>query len=350
MKPPKPLGEKPPDAITDLAVGWLLEAQEGFAPGRAAEFQAWRQADPRHALAVTKAERTLALLGELPDLKETLSARLGEETEMAAEAEVPPGKERLWGRIAVWAAVAAVLALAAVTTTWRRSPEIKAPDVSYVSNTNQPQQLVLNDGSFVDLNANTTIRTQMLPRERRIVLQEGEAHFAVAHDTSRPFIVNAAGIAVRAVGTAFNVRVSGSKVEVLVLEGRVEISDTRPADGAAAAAWPQLGIADRAVITRTGTAPALVVEKAGQDELHEARAWHSSVTIISSRPLREIVDLFNRRNTLRLVIDDPELAARNLGGSFSLEKPKTLIRALEIDGDVIAEPRGENEVVLRRRP
>jgi transmembrane sensor len=237
--------------------------------------------------------------------------------------------------------------VAALTANRWRGSEDKAPEFSYVSNTDQPQQLVLGDGSFVDLNAHTTIRTQMLPRERRIALQEGEAHFAVAHDTSRPFIVEAAGVSVRAVGTAFNVRVTEQRVEVLVLEGKVEVSENRPGATGPLPAHSQLGVADRVLIDRTASAPGVLMEKASERELRDARAWHSAVTTISSRPLREIVELFNRRNPLRLVIADAELAERNLGGSFALDQPKTFVRALEIDGDVVSESRGANEIVLR---
>jgi transmembrane sensor len=336
----------PSKEMIDTAVEWLLEQQEGFAPGRAAQFQAWRQADPRHACAVDKAQRTLAMLSELPELEEALAHRLGEEP--APEAQVAPA--RRWGRTLVWtAAAAAAVAVATMSILQWRVPAADNTEFNYVSNADRPQQVVLNDGSFIDLNSRTTIRTQLLPHERRIALQEGEAHFAVAHDPSRPFIVEVGGVSVRAVGTAFNIRLNQDRVEVLVLEGKVEIAETRPGTNAPAAARPQLGVGDRARISRATIAPTLLVEKANQDELRDALSWHSQVTTVSSRPLREIVELFNRRNKLRLVIDDPELAGRNLGGSFALDQPHTLIRALEIDGDVVSEPRGADEIVLRRK-
>jgi transmembrane sensor len=331
-----------PKEIVNLAVEWLLEKQDGFAPGRAAKFQAWCDADPRHALAVTKAERTLSLLGALPTMKAALSALLGEEAEKSQ-----PNSRRFWRRAAAWSAVAATVALAAVTVAKWGGLADKAHDVSYVSNADRPQQVVLADGSFVDLNSHTTIRTQMLPRERRIALQEGEAHFAVAHDASRPFVVEAAGVTMRAVGTAFNVRISEHRLEVLVSEGKVEITEARAGVPAAITRRQQLGVADRAVISRGSAAPTLVVEKVDQRELRDALSWHSSVTTISSRPLGDIVELFNRRNTLRLTIAHAELAERNFGGSFTLNQPRAFVRALEIDGDVLSETRGENEIVLR---
>ena len=44
------------------------------------------------------------------------------------------------------------------------------------------------------------------PLAREVTLTRGEAWFKVAHDKTRPFIVSAGRIRVRAVGTAFSVR------------------------------------------------------------------------------------------------------------------------------------------------
>jgi len=135
---------------------------------------------------------------------------------------------------------------------------------------------------------------------------------------------------------------------VLVLEGRVEI--TGPAERAnAAAPRPQLAAAERMVVPHDETAAAPLVEKVDAQVMHEAVAWHASVTTISNRPLREIVDLFNRRNRVHLVIGDPDLGERSMGGSFPIDQPQTFVRLLELDGDVISEQRGESEIVLRRK-
>src|SRR5262245_12874542 len=101
-----------PKEIADQAVEWLLEEQEGLTPARAAQFQTWRQADPRHALAVAKAEQTLALLGELPELKDSPALQLDD----APAVETPAAERRGWRSIGAWtaAAAAAVVALAAI--------------------------------------------------------------------------------------------------------------------------------------------------------------------------------------------------------------------------------------------
>jgi transmembrane sensor len=84
------------------------------------------------------------------------------------------------------------------------------------------ERLALPDGSRVELKDGSEVVVQYSASERRVKLTGGEAHFTVWKDKTRPFIVNAAGVEVRAVGTAFNVRLEAKSVEVLVTEGRVE--------------------------------------------------------------------------------------------------------------------------------
>jgi transmembrane sensor len=50
----------------------------------------------------------------------------------------------------------------------------------------------------------------------------------VAKNPTRLFVVRACGVDVRAVGTAFNVKLTGPQLEVLVSEGTVHISQQTP--------------------------------------------------------------------------------------------------------------------------
>jgi hypothetical protein len=43
----------------------------------------------------------------------------------------------------------------------------------------------------------------------------------------------------------------------------------------------------------------------------------------------EVVRTFNRRNTIQLVVTDPAIARRRIGGTFNLEHPEQFAAALE---------------------
>ncbi|WP_447414957.1 FecR family protein, partial [Clostridium perfringens] len=71
--------------------------------------------------------------------------------------------------------------------------------------------------------------------QRFVRMLKGEAHFDVAHNPARPFIVKAGDSTLRAVGTAFNVRLRPELTELTVIEGRVAVRDSGAATRTVAA-------------------------------------------------------------------------------------------------------------------
>ena len=94
--------------------------------------------------------------------------------------------------------LAAALTLAAVA--WWFVPSRAAATQHYATAATRQQQVALVDGSVVNLNVGTDVQVALTPSARRVTLTAGEAHFAVAHDTARPFIVTAGGVVVTSVG------------------------------------------------------------------------------------------------------------------------------------------------------
>src|SRR5262249_30549344 len=92
-----------------------------------------------------------------------------------------------------------------------------------VTQLGEVRRITLADGSAMVLNTTSVARIRFDEHERRIVLGKGEASFLVAKHDRRPFIVQARDVSVRAVGTAFVVRVRPTAVSVTVDEGVVEI-------------------------------------------------------------------------------------------------------------------------------
>lgn len=337
------------DAIETAAAEWLCERAEGFGPGRAQAFAAWRAADPRHEAAVAETEQAMELLAEMPAVRTPLEARIAEVTQ-------PVAPVVSWGgfRPPVWASgLAAALVVAAGV--WWLAPERPTEPQRYVTAAARQQQIALTDGSVVNLNVSSEVSVRLTGNERRVTLASGQAHFAVAHDTARPFIVTAAGVAVRAVGTAFSVRVGETGVEVLVTEGKVEVTrESGSAEAVAAApetaAPSQLVAGERAVIAREVLVVNAPIERVSAEALSAAVQWHSQVMTFFDLPLREAVVLFNRRNETQLVLADEKLGGQKIGGTFAADQVEAFVRLLEKDGDVVAERRGTREIALRRAP
>jgi transmembrane sensor len=333
------------EAIDLAAAAWLCERAEGFKPGRAEAFAMWRSADSRHNEAVIRTEMAMALLDEMPALRGTLESRITEACRPAAPV-IRPAIFRVSG----WAAgLAAAVMLAGGF--WMLRTGLPGGPQHYATPAAHQEQIALRDGSVVDLNVSSDLRVQLMANERRVTLSAGEAHFAVAHDTTRPFIVTADGVTVRAVGTAFSVSVGKAGVEVMVTEGKVAV--TREASSPSAppsVERPTLVAGERALIPPAGSAEPAKIEHLSKDVLREANLWHSQVITFSDLPMREAIALFNRRNTTQLVLLDAELGERKIGGTFAADQVEAFVRLLEKDGDIAAERRGGHEIALRRAP
>ncbi|MDP3071944.1 MAG: FecR domain-containing protein, partial [Opitutaceae bacterium] len=223
-----------------------------------------------------------------------------------------------------------------------------------------PGTRVLADGTVVELNGDAVIVSDYTATARRVRLERGEAHFTVTKDTARPFTVTAAGVAVRAVGTAFNVRLADSAVEVLVTEGQVRLqpqpSPVAPGDTRAteppvpAAAEHVLTVRQRAVVATTPTAAAPEIATLTPGEIERVLAWQHRLITFTATPLREIVAEFNRRNATQLVLADPELAALRVSASLRSDNVTGFVKLLETAFGVRTVRRSESEILLSRQP
>ncbi|PAW65841.1 MAG: hypothetical protein B9S34_09660 [Opitutia bacterium Tous-C1TDCM] len=350
------------DPIEEVASHWLTQQAEGFSSAQKRDFDRWCRADPRHAAAVARLEAACALLEKMPRVRAELQPVV-EFPAASRPARVPAAPARPFPVLRLVVGLAAVVALAALG--WWQWLQPASSAQLYATSAGGYERVVLADGSIVELNANTAVRVELAPAERRVALVRGEAHFTVAPDTARPFVVAAHGIAVRAVGTAFNVRLAASAVEVLVTEGKVAVSDARPApaagrprggredrDGSATVGSPTyLSANERTLIAlpavATAAAPARLVEPIATEALREALSWQERKLVFTDTPLRDVVAQFNRRNRTQILLGDPALAERPVGGTFAADNVEGFIRLLAGSGSIAVERRGDGTVVLR---
>ncbi|HRE82443.1 MAG TPA: FecR domain-containing protein [Opitutaceae bacterium] len=223
-----------------------------------------------------------------------------------------------------------------------------------------PQHQLLPDGSVVELNAGAEVAHAFTESVRQVTLIRGEAHFRVAKNPLRPFVVNAGGVLVRAVGTAFSVNVDAGGVEVLVTEGKVAVEkndasalgNSPPLLPAApnSTLVPLLSAGGRALIP-SREAP-LEVGTLPVAELNKRLAWRVPQLEFSRTPLAEVVELVNTHSgkALQLSLDpaSPELADIQLSGFLGADNIDGLIRLLQTNFAVQADITGE-AIILRKR-
>lgn len=327
-----------PDAVMRLAGQWLARRDRGFTAAEQAAFDEWVCASESHAAAVAQLEQTMTTFDALRVLAP--DAEFSAHRTPNADAFAPPRRAARWAFPALaTAGIAAALAL----VFWRATPPPAPTSWHYASASAAYERATLIDGSLIELNGDTVVDVEFTPTQRNVRLSRGEAHFKVAKNPARPFVVNANGVAFRAVGTAFNVRMGHSDVEMLVTEGKVQVEPARASGGATGttqAELPLLTAGHKIVVPTASSAPPLIAVVTAA-EIDRTLEWQRRVFEFTKMSLGEVVTEFNRHNRVKLVIAEPELETLRFGGSFHMDKIDAFVRLLESSFGITATRSGD---------
>lgn len=340
----------PEPRIAQEASAWVLRSDRGLSPREQDEFSEWLAADPRHGAQLARQRRHWQRLNSLAQWR----PEHGEKPN--PDLLAPRAGARL-RRFAPHAALmAAAVAAALVVFRGGGGPRPSAaPAFSSAAATAAPASTTrtLPDDTLVELNRDAELTVAFTRDERRVRLDRGEAHFAVAKNPDRPFIVQAAGVEVRAVGTAFNVRLDAATLEVLVTEGRVGVNRASigvvpPADAEPAPPALQLAARQRAVVSLKPDSPPPQVATLTTGEIDRVLAWQHRLLDFTAAPMRDIVAEFNRRNVIQIVVVDPELADTRISAAFRTDNLAGFVHLIEAGFGAVAERPNPDQIVLRR--
>jgi transmembrane sensor len=329
------------------AAVWLSRRDAGMNEAETATFIRWLQQDARHAEVFAELDDTWKSFNRLSVARPAGAGRPNADL-------LAPRPRRSHRPLWTYAALTAAAAVTFLALAW---PRVPAPDTlrqSVVAAVGVLQQTVLPDGSVVQVNTDSEVDVQYSATERRVRLVRGEAHFSVAKNPDRPFIVSAGQVAVRAVGTAFNVRLRSSTVEVLVTEGKVQVNDSVQGGSLLMpqpnTEFPLLVAGERALIPLqavTGRAAA-TVSPVAPAEVGRVLAWQQRRLEFYDVPLREVVAEFNRYNTHQIVIADSRLLEQRFTSTYRPDGWPEFVRLLEASYSVVAE-RGDERTILRHK-
>lgn len=346
----------PSEAISSEACAWIAQLETGaLTPHDLSAFREWVGRSPRHAAEIQR----LAHLAE--DVN--LVAGMQQPLELAIESFQPMlAAQRRRGMRWLTVAAAVLIAVAGlfIALDLRQAPQpllIATALGDYRTET-------LPDGSVVKLNSNSQIEVNYSRDLRRVRLLKGEAFFTVAHDEKVPFLVFAQEKYVRAVGTAFSVRMSGADLAVLVTDGVVELNDsvaTLPQAGSAPVHSPSVGAASPpGVRLRAGQGMTIALEEEvrpevaavvalSEREVQRTLAWREGLLDFTRTPLEEVVAEVSRHTALQIEIADPSLRELQFDGMFRVGQVDELLVALGEAFQIKVERIGDDRVRLSRR-
>jgi transmembrane sensor len=180
----------------------------------------------------------------------------------------------------------------------------------------------LVDGSRIELNTATILRTMISNERRDVWLDRGEAFFEVAHIEDSAFVVHAGPRMITVVGTQFSVRRDGDKITVAVVKGRVRVEDTTPRESRATITVTQGDVA-------IGLGPSTMVVSKPVAAVEDKLAWRDGRLVFNGTSLAEVAEDFNRYNRQQLLISDPSVAAIRISGTFKAANAEAFVRLLK---------------------
>ncbi|MBN8553519.1 MAG: FecR domain-containing protein [Caulobacterales bacterium] len=300
--------------IEATAAAWLARKADGLTDEERHSLDAWLEAALDHRLAFWRLEYGWSKAGRLAALRGP-PPRDGARSVLLRWATVTPPR---WLLAAAASVVVAVVAVAA----WPR-PEIYETDLG------ERQQVVLADGSRLDLNTQTRLRADISGELRQAWLDRGEAYFAIRRDESRPFLLHLGDRTIRVLGTHFTVRREGDAVRVVVSEGRVSLSG----DGNSEMGTFVLSAGD--VVTIDGAS--LLHRQQSTEQIDNQLAWRGGLLVFSQATLVEAAAEFNRYNQTQIEVLGADARALRIGGSFEANNVEAFVRLLSIAYDLDVE-------------
>jgi len=325
-------------AISEEAAQWFSLKRSGdMSAAQTAAFAAWLQSDPQAQHHFDRLRRQWDALGAVASDPAILAVR-----ERDLRTFNRPGRLKALTGIAA-AAVLMVTSVATVLQTglldqyWGSSR-----GETFQTGTGQRTTATLTDGSVVTLDAESELRVVEMAAHRRLQLVRGHAFFQVAKDSMHPFLVEAAGKTVRALGTKFDVRVDDNKaVTVTLVEGKVRVEQSR--------GWSRPE--QRADMTPGGKLVARADQnwKLTQVDAASETSWLSGRLTFVGEPLATAIAEVNRYSRQKIVFADGAVPDTEIVGVFAAGDVDGFVTAMDLNGIAHVVDRSDTEIRVARR-
>jgi transmembrane sensor len=337
------------------AADWVALNDAGLSAEQQDEFFDWLATDPKNSevyTELTQVYRDLDIMVEWRPIH-----ALEPNPDLLADQSKSPRQKQWW--FAALGGMAAMLALALFVSRGDIASDSGVSPIAMLAAGDVAQSYqrhVLEDGSVVELNRGAQVSVQFESTRRVLELLAGEAHFTVAKDPQRPFVVQADTVAVTAIGTEFNISLQDDQLEVIVTEGRIRLE-------------PSIILSAEDGVTEIPTLPVAQTLDAGQGFMLTSDspgdpwevadysgllvvkklAWKNELVDFSGVSLAEVILEFNQRHQAQLIMGDAGLADRTITGTLRLSNLEGFVELLSITQNIEAERHGRSKIVLRER-
>lgn len=341
------------NAIYDRASVWITKIDKGLTARDEVDLQAW----------LDESQENRATFMKMAQLWDQMDA-------LAKLADICPVAERAPSRPMryAWAlaAVAVSVVLASGLAMWmlsgvgtRESSTAVTAGVSsevYETAIGGQSAYELADGTRIDLNTNSRVEVNYTSGNRLLWLIRGEMHVIVAHDKARPLSVMVGGRVVQAVGTEFNIEITGGqRIELVVTEGVVvvgivdgPVEDSRSDVPLMLAQTSTPVAAGQEVVIDSADDPALplAADAIDTDDIAVKLSWREGNLIFRGESLEEAVSEVGRYTEVQFIFLDEASKKIRVAGLFKAGDVDGLLAALRQNFDISYEWVADDKITL----
>ncbi len=286
------------EQIIQQAANWLTRLHdEDVSDAERRAFNAWCQADPRHAVAI---ERMRSLWGSL----DTLPAQ---PARIALNRAFAPQRSRT---------VPVVGVLGVLLCGWLGLSQLPVWMADQRTGVGERRQVALEDGSQLQLNSNSAVDVKFDGHQRVIELLQGELWVEVAKDAQRPFVVRTDQGTATALGTRYMVkREADGTTLVTVIESTVAVKGDSEAG-------VKVTAGQRSILAYGHATPAQATGNSDPD------AWTRGLLKVDDQPLSEVLQTLASYRHGLVRFDPQALQNLRVSGVFKLDDTAAALATL----------------------
>lgn len=300
------------DKINEQANYWYSCKKEGLKSFQKEPFEIWLEESDTHRKAYKNLEKL-----------ERICTSFDDDYIDSLEAEVLKEAQESKSRSSFkYIGAAAVFILAVFVSAFEVYDNFAVSyEKSYITQTKPIQELILEDGTKLALDARTKIKIEFYKNERRAELLAGQVMFEVAKDKNRPFIISSNYNEIQVLGTSFEVKNSEEQTKVKVLEGRVKVSSLNN-DNKIVKMLSVLGKGDEVSLDKEGEIISL-----GKTKVENIALWRDNKILFEKVSIKEASKELSKYIENKIQVEE-EIAQLNITGKFFITKPKKFFEAI----------------------
>ena len=316
--------------IHQQACEWISKIDRGLSADEKLQLSVWASSSDAHK----------TMLFKLAELWDDLSA-LHELSGLFPLREKEPVPRKVFRDSTRWSIAAAFAFLMIGSVAWLLNSQNHVNQDANVASRfeaetslGEQKPVTLPDGSVIHMNTNSLVYIDYSNKQRAITLARGEAHFDVAHDETRPFVVKTGKNSVTAVGTAFNIQLgTDGEFELLVTEGKVLVQDVlreansptldmvRPLDREGVL----MVSGEKATFSGLDNQP----ETLSLDQVQRDLAWQQGMLVFQGEPLADALVEVSRYTPIHFEISEEKIKQKRVAGYFKAGDIDGLLFALK---------------------